>query len=204
MARAAPASTLALSVSMSASRLWAFRMFFGIGRDRDFDIGIALLDALDQVRRTLIAVGMRLIGGADAGGGIAAQRHDVADADVVIARHHVVDLAFGGADAGQMCGRGQPGLFQDAGDGRVGALSGRSPGAIGHRDEIGGERRQPVDGLPKGALHLLGLGRKELEGDFGRMQFALPVRCGRGRLGHGSHGAPRDWADVRSSGRALK
>ena len=190
MARVAPASTLAFSVSMSASRLGTLRMLLRIGRDRDLDIGITLLDAVDQVGRALIAVGMRLVGGADAGGGIAAQRDDMADADIVIARHHVVDLALGRTDAGQMRRRRQPGLFQDAGNGRMGALAGRSPGAIGHRDEIGRERRQPVDGLPQRALHLLGLGRKELEGDFGRMQRTA-IGCGGYSLGHGGRGAPQ-------------
>ena len=133
----------------------ALGMLLRIGRDRNLEIGITLLDAGDQVGRALIAVGMRLIGRADAGGGIAAQRHDVADADLVIARDHVVDLALRCADAGQMRGRRQIGLFEDAGDGRMGALAGRSPGAIGHRHEIGGKRRQPVDGFPERALHLL-------------------------------------------------
>jgi hypothetical protein len=77
-----------------------------------------------------------MIGSADAGGRIAAQRHDVADADLVIARHHVVDLALRRADAGQMRGRRQAGLFQDAGDGRMGPLTRGSPRAIGHRYEI--------------------------------------------------------------------
>src|SRR5437588_3547674 len=36
----------------------ALRMLLRIGRNRDFDIGIALLDAFDQVGRTLIAVRM--------------------------------------------------------------------------------------------------------------------------------------------------
>ena len=38
-------------------------------------------------------------------GGIAAQRDDVADADLVIAVDDLVDLAARGADAGQMRGR---------------------------------------------------------------------------------------------------
>ena len=179
-------------------------MLLRIGRNRDFDIGIALLDAGDQVGRALVAVGMGVIGGADAGGGIAAQRHDVADADLVIARHHVVDLALRRADAGQMRGRRQAGLFQDAGDGRMGALAGRSAGAIGHRDEIRRQRRQPVDGLPQAALHLLRLGRKELEGDLWRMERAMAVESGRRNFGHGTHKAPKGWADIRPGGRQLK
>ena len=110
-------------------------------------------------------------------GGIAAQRHDVADADLVIAGDDLVDLAARGADAGQMRGRQQRGLAEDAGDGGMGALAGRSAGAIGHRDEIRRERRQPVDGLPQVLLHLLGLRREELEGDR-RLSRAMPVGYG--------------------------
>ena len=40
----------------------ALRMLFRIGRDRDLDIGIALLDAGDEVGRGLVAVGMRGVG----------------------------------------------------------------------------------------------------------------------------------------------
>ena len=177
MARAAPASTLALQRVDVGVEIRALRMLFRIGRDRDLDIGITLLDAGDEIGRALIAVGMGLVGGADAGGGIAAQRHDMADADLVIARHHVVDLAPGRADAGQMRGRGQAGLFQDAGNGGMGALPRRSAGAIGHRDEVGAERRQPVDGLPQAALHLLGLRREELERDLRRMRARAARRA---------------------------
>ena len=53
----------------------------------------------------LVAVGMRGVGGADAARRIAAQRHDVADADLMIAVDDLVDLAARGADAGQMRGR---------------------------------------------------------------------------------------------------
>ncbi len=175
---------------MSASKSRALRMLFRIGRDRDLDVGIALLDAGDELGRGLVAVGMGLVGGADAGRGIAAQRDDVADADLVIARDDVVDLALRRADAGQMRGRDQAGLFQDAGDGGMGALAGRAAGAIGHRDEVGAERRQPLDGLPQAALHLLGLRREELEGDRGRFQRAVPVGRGGRNLGHGTHNTP--------------
>src|SRR6266702_6473937 len=71
----------------------ALGMLFRIGRDRAFYVGIALLDAGDELGRGLIALGMRAIGGADAGRWIAAQRDDMANADIVILRHHVVDLA---------------------------------------------------------------------------------------------------------------
>ena len=100
-------------------------------------------------------------------GGSPRSADDVADADLVIAVDDLVDLprdARHKSDARPASG----GLGQDAGDGGMGALAGRSAGAIGHRDEIRRERRQPVDGVPQVALHLFGLGRKELEGDRGR------------------------------------
>ncbi len=62
---------------------------------------MALLDAGDELGRALIAVGMGEVGRADAAGRIAAQRHDVADADLVIAVDDLVDLAARGADAGR-------------------------------------------------------------------------------------------------------
>ena len=52
-------------------------------------------------------------------------------------------------DAGQMRGRRQRGLRQDALDGRVGALARRAAGAIGDRDEVRRQRRQPLDRLPQ-------------------------------------------------------
>ena len=136
MARVAPASTLACEHVDVGVEVGAFGVFFRIGGDRDLDVGIAPLDAGDEFGRSLVAVGMRGIGGADAAGRIAAQRHDVADADLVIAADDVVDLAARGSDAGQMRRRDEVGLGEDAGDGGMGALPGRSAGAIGHRDEI--------------------------------------------------------------------
>jgi hypothetical protein len=146
---------------------------------------------------------MRGVGGADAAGRIAAQRHDVADADLVIAADDIVDLAARRADAGQMRGRQQAGFVEDAGDGGMGALAGRSAGAIGHRDEIGRQRRETLDGVPQAALHLLGLGREELKGDRGRLQRTVSVRRGGRNLGHDTTNSTL-WSDIRSSCRALK
>ena len=94
------------------------------------------LDAGDEFGRGLVTVGMGGVGGADAAGRIAAQRHDMADANLMIAIDDLVDFAARGADAGQMRGRQQIGFGQDAGDGGMGALAGRSARAIGHGDEI--------------------------------------------------------------------
>src|SRR5437764_10375425 len=68
----------------------------------------------------------------------------------------------------------------------MGALTRGSAGAIGHGHEIRRQRRQPVDGLPQAPLHVFRLGRKELEGDFWRMQRAMAVESGGRNLGHGT------------------
>ena len=109
-------------------------------------------------------------------------------------------------DAGEMRGRRQRGLGQDALDGRVGALARRAAGAIGHRDEIRPQRREPLDRLPQRLLHLLGLRRKELERDADRARRRrLAQRLGAWRVhsrnlacdGRRSRGAGRARATAR-------
>src|SRR6266446_7782912 len=60
----------------------AFGVFFRVSRDRNFDVCVLPLDAGDKLRRTAIAIRMRSVGRADAIRRIAAQRDDMADADV--------------------------------------------------------------------------------------------------------------------------
>ena len=50
-------------------------------------------------------------------------------------------------------------------DGGVGALAGRSAGAIGDRDEARLQRRQRLDRAPQRLVHRVGLGREEFEAD---------------------------------------
>ncbi len=64
------------------------------------------------------------------------------------------------------------------------ALAGRPTGAIGHRHEGRVQRRQALDGVPQGALHLLGLRREELEGDIWRRLRVMAVGGGGLYLGH--------------------
>ena len=174
-------------------------MLLRIGGNRNLDIAVALLDAGDEFGRCLVAIGMRGVSCSDAARRIAAQRDDVADADLMIAVDDFIDLAARGTHTSQMRGRGQAGLGQDAGDGGMGALAGRSAGAIGHRYEIGRERRQPVDGVPQAALHLLGLGRKELKGNGREFLRCKAVLRGGRRLGHGTTNST---AAVKTSGLA--
>src|ERR1700676_2831803 len=106
------------------------------------------LDAGHEIRRTAIAIRMRGVGRADAIRRIATQRHDMADADVVIAADDIVDLAARRANAGQMRGRQKPGFRRNAGDGGMGAFAARPPRAISYRYEVGRERCETLDGLP--------------------------------------------------------
>src|SRR5581483_8242211 len=48
---------------------------------------------------------------------------------------------------------------------RVGALACRPARAVGDRDEVRPQRREPLDRLPQRALHLVALRREELERD---------------------------------------
>src|ERR1700687_6165653 len=176
----------------------AFRMLLGVGGDGNLDVRMLPLDTGHEIRRMAIAVRMRGVGCADAARRIAAQCDDMADADIVIAADDIVDLAARRADAGQMRGRQKVGLSEDAGDGGMGALPGRSAGAIGDRDEIGRERRETLDGLPQAALHLLRLRREELERDRRGFRRAVSIRRGGRNLGHGTTNSTH----LRSSGLA--
>ena len=120
----------------------------------------------------------------------------------MIAADDLVDFAPRRADAGQVRCRQQLGFSQDAGDGGMGALAGRTAGAIGHGDEVGRERRQTLDRLPQAALHLLGLRREELERDRRGFKRAVPVRYGRRNLGHGTTNSTK--RDVRLGRRSSK
>ncbi len=92
---------------------------------------------------------MRRVSRAGAAQRVAAQRHDVAHAGVVIIAHDGVDFLARRGDAGEMRGRRQRRLVEDALDGGVRALARRAAGAVGHRDEIRRQRRQPLDRLPQ-------------------------------------------------------
>ena len=110
----------------------------------------------------------------------------MADADVAIAADDLVDFAARRADTGEMRRGAKPGLRQDARDGRMGALAGRAAGAVGHGDKARIERREAGNGAPKIALHLLGLGRKELERYRGSFPRARAVMRRSESVCHGS------------------
>ena len=147
-------------------------MLLRIGRDRHLEIADAL-DPGDEFGGILVSAGMRRVGCAEAARRIAAQRHDMPDADVAIIAHHRIDFLARGIDAGQMRRRHQRGLVEHALHGRVRAFAGRTAGAIGHRHEMRMQRREPLDRVPERTLHLLGLGRKEFERHLQRLAASV-------------------------------
>jgi hypothetical protein len=91
---------------------------------------------------------MRRITLADAAGRIAAQRHDMAHAGLRIAANDVIDFVARGADAGEMRGRRQRRVGDDALDGRMSALARGAARPIGDGDEVRPQRREPLDRVP--------------------------------------------------------
>src|SRR5215468_8340406 len=164
----------------------AVRMLLRISRHRHLDVGDAF-DAGHQIGSVAITLRMRRVAFADAADRIAPQSNDVADAGRHIGTDHAIDLRSVSCDAGQMRGRRKRRLSDDALNGRVRALPGRSPGPVGDGDEGGRERRKPRYRLPQGPFHLLGFGWKELEGDA----HAAPLlrEAAGARLGDGLHQA---------------
>src|SRR5436190_16616904 len=87
----------------------------------------------------------------------------MADAGIPVVADDLVDFLAAGADAGQVRGRLERGLFKDALDRAVGPLARGAAGAVGHRHEGWIERLEPVDRGPQGLFHRLGLRGEELE-----------------------------------------
>src|SRR4029077_20990335 len=111
----------------------------------------------------VIATRRRHIALAHAAGGVAAQRHDMADTDVPIIADHGVDLFARCVNAGEMSRRLQLGLLQDAGDRGVGALARRAAGAVGDGNIARPQRLEPADRTPQSLLHGCRPRWKELE-----------------------------------------
>ena len=78
-----------------------FRMLLRIAGNRHLE-GRDRLDAACEVGGIDVAAGRRVVAGADAAGGIAAQRHDMAHADVPIVADDRVDLFPRRVDASEM------------------------------------------------------------------------------------------------------
>src|SRR5262245_62172991 len=120
---------------------------------------------------------MGLILGADAGGGIAAQGYDAFDAGIPVVLEHLVDLALGGGDAGDVAGGLEACLLRHALDDGGCAFTRRAAGAIGDGDVGRVQRLKTAHGIPELLLHVGRLGREELEGYARRFHAAdlLPV-----------------------------
>ena len=117
-----------------------------------------------------VAAGMRRVALADAAERIAAQRHDVAHAGLRDRRATTASTSARVAATQVRCAAGVSAVSaEDALDRGVRALARRAAGAIGDRDEVRLQRREPRDRLPQRLLHLRGLRRKEFERD---------ARCG--------------------------
>jgi hypothetical protein len=153
----------------------ALGMLLGIGRNGHVEIA-EQFDAGDQFRRAAIALRMRLVARSGASGRIAPQRHDAADAHVPIGGDHLVHFGARGANAGEMRRRGEHRLVEDALDGVVRPLPRRPSRTIGHRDEVGRERRHALDRTPQGLLHRLAFRREELEGEADLPEVAQDTR----------------------------
>src|SRR6202453_2504638 len=132
-----------------------------IKRDADFERRDAA-DAFNQFRRGAITLRVWLIRSRHAGH-VAPERHDMADAGVPIGLHDLVDLAARRAHASQMRGGLEGSLFDNALDSGMGALAGRTAGAIGHRDESRLQRLAPLDRRPQRRFRLVRPGRGEFE-----------------------------------------
>jgi len=110
----------------------AIGVFFRIGRDGNLKIGGNALDAAGKIGGVAIAAGMRCIFCARTARRVAAQRHDMAHAHIMICAHDPVDFIARGGNAGQMRGRRQWRLGKNAFDRRVSARARGTAGAVGH------------------------------------------------------------------------
>ena len=137
-------------------------MRFRIGRHRDLE-GRDPPQPLHQIRRIGIALRMRHVVRSP-GRRVAAQGHDVPHPGIPVLPRHVVHLAAGGPDAGQVRRGRQRGLAHESRHGGVGARLGGAARAIGDGDEAGRQWLQPPDAGPELVLQRLRARRKELEG----------------------------------------
>ena len=175
---------LALQIIEVGALVRAVGMGFGISGHRNVERS-DLLQARDQLGGIGVAARMRLIFRARLGR-IAAKRDQVANPDLPIIAGDLVDLLARRADAGQMRGRGQLGFLDDPLDGGVGALAGRTAGAVGHRHEARMQRSERLDRLPQRRRHRVALRRKEFEA---HVDIAARFGEQRHRIGH----AARRW-----------
>jgi hypothetical protein len=135
---------------------------FGVGGDFDLEVIAGLgADELDQ----LVGVA-ELAGKADAGGQVAAQGDDAADAGGLVALQDLADVLAGRADARQVRRR-LVAFALDLEDGFEGALLGGAAGAEGDREELGLEHGQLLAHHAQLVGAFGGLRREEFDGEGG-------------------------------------
>ena len=138
-----------------------------VGGDRNLEIRNTS-QAGHQVHRIGIAFGVRHVG--TAARHVTAKGHHVAHPGLPVGARDRVHLRAGGTNAGQVCGRGQLRLADNAGDRRVGTGLGAAARAVSDGNEARRQRFQPPDTGPELGLQRLGTRREELEGkQRGRM-----------------------------------
>ncbi len=121
-------------------------MGFRIGRDTDFKVS-NFFKTGHQIRCVVIAIWMGGITGL-APRGIAAQCDYMFHARIPIPAGHIINLATGRTDAGQMRGRHQICFFLYADQRVVSTLPSRTTRPIGDRHKIRLQRRQTFNGRP--------------------------------------------------------
>ncbi len=145
----------------SASRDDALRVALRVQRDRDAGEP-ELAGQVQQLERVAqVALGKRRVGGERR---VAVQREQVVDALVAVALQQLDELGAVMGGAGEVRQRHER-RADEAHDEVVGALTGRAAGAVGDRDERGGEGRQRFERLVEGQRGLRRAGRPELERD---------------------------------------
>ncbi len=163
---------LALEVLQVVLRVFRLRVVLGVGRDLDEKV---IAEFLPDERHQFVGVA-KLAGSRQSGRQIAAQRHQMPDAVVLVLLQHVADALAGGGDARDVRRRRVP-LGADVEHGAQRALARRAARAEGHREELGLELGE----LPRGRAQLLRafrrVRREELEAERAAM-FGLRLhRC---------------------------
>ena len=180
---ARPRVQLAFEVVDVELRARGVRVHFGVGGDRDLEVGDAAKPG-HEIDRVVVAAGMRLVAGPGLGR-VAAQGHDVPDSGRVVGACHLVHLLAGGTDAREMGGGGEGGLREDPAHRGVGPVAGAAARPVGDGHEPRIERGEAQDGAPERSFHLLRPGREELERHPDALHSGEPQREDAQPLGEG-------------------
>ena len=139
-------------------------MALRIGSDRHLKAHVGGVQ--DQFGGRSIAAGRGFVRRIEAGWRIAAQGHDVAHAGGMIVAKRLANFITCGADTGQMRRGLHRRLARHAFDQRVGALAGRTAGAVSDRHEGGIQWLEARGRFPQVRLHVRVFRREKLERDM--------------------------------------